>query len=187
MSKCTCKHSVQLNVWFLPKVSNIFLYPLPLFFVFITTVVQNCWPWWLLVFELLQVHASFMHCVYSHVKTASWNVYMCVLACLGVGETHGSFICCSYRFLTLCVLHLVCVEKKILWKEQHNCLKNYCHKLRSSVILNCSRTSWIKWIVKVLCHFWGAQCFVKASSTKSFVETKKACRERTLIVLGHRQ
>lgn len=114
-----------------------------------------------------------MRCVYSHVKTASWNVYMCVLACLGVGETHGPFICCSYRFLTLCDLHLVCVEKKIYWKEQHNCLKNYCHKLRSIVILNCSRTLWIKWIVKVLCHFREVQYFVKASSTKSFVETKK--------------
>lgn len=100
------------------------------------------------------------------------EMYTCVLACLGVGETHGPFICCSYRFLTLCDLHLVCVKKKYTEKEQHNCLKN-CHKLRSIVILNCSRTSWIKWIVKVLCHFREVQYFVKASSTKLFVETKK--------------
>lgn len=155
MSECTCCCSVWLNVWFSLRVTSPFF-----FFVFF--IYHYCCA------ELLALVAAcllscfrFMHhscTVCIVVSTLQVQVYTCVWwHVLGKGgRTHGPFICCSRSSLVLRDLHIVCAKKKKRWKKRHILFRNR-HKLRSIVIVDRCRTSMVEWIVKVLCHFQGAQ------------------------------
>lgn len=154
MSECTCCCSVWLNVWFSPRVTSPFL----CFFIYhyccaeLLALVAAC-----LLSCFRFMHHSCTVCIV--VSTLQVQVYTCVWwHVLGKGgRTHGPFICCSHSSLVLRDLHIVCAKKKKKrWKKRHILFRNR-HKLRSIVIVDRYRTSMVEWIVRVLCHFQGAQ------------------------------
>lgn len=59
--------------------------PFPLFFYLSLLLCRTVGFGSCLSSKLFQVHASFMHCVYSCVNTASSSVYLCVMARIGEG------------------------------------------------------------------------------------------------------